>query len=486
MMRGRNIIYDVSDRTRATSVGGIGAMHRLVRHTGLARRIDQQLQLLKIHLPYHESDHVLNIAYNILSGGDCLEDLELRRNDEAYLDALGAQRIPDPTTAGDFCRRFAESDVQTLLSIINQARLGVWARQHRQTFFEEAVLDVDGTLAPTTGQCKQGMEYSYQGNWGYHPLVVSLANTREPLFLCNRPGNRPSHEGAAQYLDRAIRLCQEAGFESILMRGDTDFSQTAHLDRWAGQKDVWFIFGMDAHPKLVDLAERLDEKAWRPLHRGPRYEIRTRPRARPANVKDRIVCEREFEKIRLDSEQVAQFDYSPHKCSRSYRMVVVRKNLSIERGEQVLFDEVRYFFYITNDRTTPAEQMVMTARERGEQENLIEQLKNGVKAMRMPVDNLVSNWAYMVMASLAWTLKAWMGLLLPEQGRWADKYRRQKQQVIRMEFKRFVNGFMRVPAQIVRSGRRIICRLLSWNPWQEVLLRAADALGGRPRIALRC
>jgi hypothetical protein len=404
MLRARNILYDVADRTRATGAGGIGAMHLLARHTGLIDAIDEHLHVLKVHLPYHESDHVLNIAYNILSGGDCLEDLELVRNDEAYLDALGAQRIPDPTTAGDFCRRFTQGKVEILQAQINQVRLKVWDQQDRSgRFFEEAVIDVDGTLAPTTGACKQGMDYSYKGQWGYHPLVVSLANTREPLFLCNRPGHRPSHEGAACYIDQAIALCQQAGFESVLVRGDTDFTQSSELDRWDDPRkaQVHFVFGIDAHPKLVALAENLEEKAWQALRRPVRYEVKTRPRKKPENVKERIVVERGFQNIRLVSEQVAQLDYRPAKCQKTYRVVVVRKNLSVEKGEQVLFDDVRYFFYITNDRTTPADQIVTLANGRCEQENLIEQLKHGVQATRMPLDNLVSNWAYMVMASLA-------------------------------------------------------------------------------------
>ena len=487
MFRAANIHYDVADRTRALGVGGIGAMHLLAQQTGLAERLDADLRLLKVHLPYHESDHVLNIAYNALCGGTCLEDLELLRNDETYLDALGAQRIPDPTTAGDFCRRFTAADVDALQEAINETRLTVWRQQDRTGgFFEEAVVDADGTLAPTTGECKQGMDLSYKGDWGYHPLLVSLANTGEPLYLDNRSGNRPSHEGAARRLDEAIELCRRAGFESILLRGDTDFSQTEHLDRWDQKPDVWFIFGIDAMPNLVGMAENLGEKRWKRLQRSPKYEIKTEPRARPENVKERIVVARELENIRLLWEDVAEFDYQPVKCKKPYRIVAVRKNLSVEKGEQVLFDDVRYFFYITNDRTTPADQIVRKANERGDQENLIEQLKNGVKALRMPVDNLVSNWAYMVMASLAWTLKAWFALLLPEDGRWRDKYYRQKQQVLRMEFKRFVNGFIRVPCQIVRTGRRIVYRLLSWNEWQEVLLRGVDMLRRKKLCPMRC
>jgi hypothetical protein len=474
MLAARNIHYELSGRVRGSGAGGIGAMLLLARRSGLIEALDARLRLLKVHKPYHESDHVLNIAFNLLAGGDCLEDLELRRHDEAYLDGLGAQRVPDPTTAGDFCRRFEAADVRGLMETINQVRLKVWRHQPR-SFFGRAVLEADGTLVSTTGQCKQGMDISYQGQWGYHPLVLSLANTGEPLFIVNRSGNRPSHEGAAEYFDQAIALCREAGFQTIALRGDTDFTQTRHLDRW-DEDGVEFTFGIDATPNLVQHAESLPEAAWKPLPRRPRYEVKTRPRARPANVKERVVRQREFENIVLQSEQVAEFAYRPTACRKLYRLVAVRKNLSVEKGEQVLFDDIRYFFYISNDTGASMEGVVQEGRERCNQENLIAQLKGGVGALAMPVDNLVSNWAYMVMGSLAWTLKAWLALSLPEDGRWADRHREQKQAVLKMEFKKFLNAFLRLPCQIVRTGRRVVYRLLAWNPWQAVFLRAVDAL----------
>ena len=166
MFAARNIHYDMADRTRAIAHGGIGAIHLLARKVGLIDAIDDAVRVLKVHLPYHESDHVLNIAYNILCGGDCLEDLELLRNDEAYLDALGASRIPDPTTAGDFCRRFESAgQVRGLMEAINSVRARVWKRQE-PSFFDRAILDADGTIAPTDAQCKQGMDISYDGQWG--------------------------------------------------------------------------------------------------------------------------------------------------------------------------------------------------------------------------------------------------------------------------------------------------------------------------------
>ena len=195
-------------------------MQLLVRHLGLADAIDRELHLLKRHLPYFESDHVLNLTYNVLAGGTCSQDLERLRTDETYLDALGAPRIPDPTTAGDFLRRFSAPEIDTLQGIINDKRVQVWQRQPA-AFLEHAIIEADGTLVGTTGECRQGMDLSYNGVWGYHPLVVSLANTQEPLFIINRPASRPSYEGAAAYLDRAAALCRQAGFRNISFRGRT-------------------------------------------------------------------------------------------------------------------------------------------------------------------------------------------------------------------------------------------------------------------------
>ena len=478
----RNIRYEMADRARAISHGGIGAVHLLARKVGLIDAIDSNLHVLKVHLPYHESDHVLNIAYNPLCGGDCLQDLETLRNDEAYLDALGAQRIPDPTTAGDFCRRFQSADqVVGLMDTINRVRLNVWKQQPPE-FFKRAIIEADGVIAPTTGSCKSGMDISYDGQWGYHPLLISLANTKEPLFLVNRPGNRPSHEDAAGYLDKAIDLCQEAGFESVLMRGDSKFSQTAHLDRWDNHIDikVQFIFGLDASQSLQIQAELLPKNAWTRLRRPQPYQVKTEPRARPDNIKEQIVAQRCYQNLVLRAEHLAEIDYRPSKCKKAYRLIILRKTIDTQVAQEKLWDEYRYFFYITNDWQSMAEQIVLSANDRADQENLIAQLKGSVKAMKMPVDNLISNWAYMVMASLAWSLKAWWGLMLPAPpGRWHESQQHQKSQLLKMEFKQFVSHLIRLPCQIVKTGRRLVYRLLSYNPWQGALLRGVAAWRAR-------
>ena len=464
MFAGTNIHYDIDGRNKGIANGGIGVIHQLTSKSGLVKEINDRLQLLKRHLPYHESDHVLNIAYNIIAGGHCLEDIELLRNDEAWLNALGAEIIPDPTTAGDFLRRFDEDTITELMEIKNTIRKKIWQQQPK-TFFRQAVVNVDGTISPTDGQCKQGMDISYDGQWGYHPLVVSLSNTREPLYIVNRSGNTPSHLDSAEWIDKSLDLVCDI-FGKVRLRGDTDFSLTKHFDKW--DRRCMFIFGMDAMPNLVKIANGIDPSDWQPLEKKPKYEVKTQKRRRPKNVKKQVVKTRKFKNVQTESEHIAEFTYKPGKCKKTYRMIVLRKTIKVTKGELKLFDDIRYFFYITNDMKMSSKALIEFYRGRADHENDIEQLKNGVRALQAPSDSLLSNWAYMVIASLAWDLKAWYGMLL--------HYRHMGLQIMRMEFKRFVNTFVRIPCLIIKTGRRICYRLVGYNAQIKHLLNFSQLL----------
>ena len=331
MIRGGTPQYELAGRGAGTACGGIGLMHQLVRELGLAEAIDQRLHVFKVHLPYHESDHVLNLAYNSLCGGTCLEDLELRRQDAAYLNLLGAERIPDPTPTG-------------------------------------------------------------------------------------------------------------------------------HMH-----------------------ADDLPPSAWKPLKRAPRYAIQTQPRAKPDRVKPQIVEQRQFKNIRLVDEKVAEREYRPTACRHTYRLVIVRKNLRVSEPRQGrLFDDYRYFFYLTNDRERTPEQIVFSANDRCQQENVIAQLA-AVRALHAPVNDLLSNGAYMLMTALAWNLKAWLALSLdvPPDKRAAVR-QAQKKQLLGLEFRTFVNYFLRLPAQVVKTGRRIIVRVLAYNTWLPAFFRLSEQFA-RPR-----
>lgn len=455
MLTSGKINYEIGGKGEATPFGGLFAMHRLATRLGLVKAIDANLELLKIHLPYHESDHILTLAYNVLCGGTRLEDIDRLRTDVPLMNGLGARLLPDPTTIGDFLRRFGEADIVALMEAINSVRPQLWRSRGAGLLGEVAYLDVDGTTVPTTGQLKQGMDINYKGIWGYAPLVVSLANTREVLYLVNRPGNAPSHLDAPAWIDKAINLVAPHA-KQVCLRGDTDFALTAHFDRWARRVD--FVLGTDNIAALRTRADALEASAWQRLHRRAPYANTTgTTRARRHNRKQQVVTERGFLNLRLNYEDVAEFSYQPTKCRRAYRVVVVRKNISRMKGEQVLIEDIRYFFYVTtySARTHTCAQIVELANDRCDQENIHGQLKSGINALHAPVDNLLSNWAYMLIAALAWNIKSWHAMMT---------HRKQdRASFIRMEFKRFLDTVIRIPAMVCIRARSIVVRLVAYT-----------------------
>lgn len=466
-MAGGTPSYEMAERTTATKAGGLAAIHTMARRLGLPKAIDSRLELLKRHQPYFESDHVLALAYSALAGGTCLQDLALLREDEALLNMLGARRLPGPSTAGDFLRRFQAEDVEELQALVNEIRVEVWKKQPK-TFRRQAVIDADGTVAGTTGEKKFGMGLNYHKKiWGYHPLLVSLANTQEPLFLVNRPGNVPSHKGAAEVLDDAIALVSPV-FDEVLLRGDTDFSLTTNFDRWTAQ-GVKFVFGYDAYANLKEIANELPATEWRPFDRPSKHKSETSRERRP-NVKQQIVVDKGWKNLRLKGEEIAEFQYQPSKCSHPYWMVVLRKEIEERKGQTVLLKSYRYFFYVTNNDDLTAEEVVRESNDRCDQENLIGQLKSGVNALSLPTHDLTSNWAHMVITALAWTLKAWFGLTLPRA--------KDRHKILRMEFRGFLNAVVLIPAQVVQTGRRLVVRLLAYTNMVRLVFRSMEATRG--------
>jgi hypothetical protein len=447
-----NLDYEVSGRGRGEAHGGVAALIELARATGLDAAIDSHVSILSEHRPYKESDHVLAMVASVLAGGGCPEALRRIRNKPEFLDSLGMERFPDSTTAGDFLRRFESEDIMDLM------RAGLLTTEmvltHMMSEEERGVgiIDSDGTVTATDAECMEGIDYSgYKRVWGYAPLLISLANTQQPLCIVNRPGNAPSAKDAAHYLDIVAESMLRV-FDRLLLRGDTDFSQTQHLDRWDDTGRIDFAFGYDACQPLVARADGLDSHRWRELKRPVRYEVKTKTRTKPERIKDQIVAERGYRDLRLLREDIAEFEYQPTACNRPYRMVVIRKQIQVVAGQLEIEQLTKYFFYITNMRDVPAETIVTHANKRCNQENLIAQLSGQVCALSPVSNTLLSNWAWMLIASFAWTLKSWFALFARDPS--------ERKRLLGMEFRTFISCFVQLPVQVVRKARQTLLRIL--------------------------
>ena len=454
---GKNVHYEISDRIQATPYGGIPVMLGLVNQLGLPKLLNREFEgLICYHRPYMESDHVLNIALCHLTGGRQPEDLKQLRHSLPYLDSLGAERIPDATTAGDFCRRFESQKGHhlALMEIFNTVRETVWQAQPA-AFRQQAVLDVDGTLCETQGEKKEGIALSRTGRWGYMLQAITLANTGEPLYLINNPGNCVSHHGIAPWIDRALELAGR-NFERVLLRGDTDFSLTENFDRWDQRSD--FVFGYDvmANLRAYIATELDDQKHWQELQRKSRYHVKTKPRRKRRNYKEEYIRFKEYKNYKLAGEELAEFDYRPYKCKKTYRMIVLRKTLQVTQGQLEFLPETRLFIYITNRRDVAAEQIVEEANQRCNQENLFAQFKSGSGAFKMPLDSLGANWAYCLCATLAQSIKVWFAL--------HSKNKALKERLLKMELPTFIKRMIEWPAQILHHARRIVTRFLDCGP----------------------
>jgi hypothetical protein len=454
-------------RGEITHYGGLVLAQQFVRRFGVAKRLDDALVLFKRHAPYHESDHVLALAYTLYADGTCLEDQAALQGSEAVRRLVGACRIPDPTTAGDFLRRFrAAQDVEHLSGVTDEVQEAVWSKlsrhvRRRRKKHELALVDLDGHIKPLYGVQKEGADFSYDGRWSYQPLVVSLGGSGECLKVVNQPGNARPSDAAAKAGKEVLALVKRH-FVNAIVRGDTDFDRSDVYNA-AIDEGAYFAIGGRLHQNRAALVEAIGEESWKPfVPRADRQEPSGPSRhGRTVNYRQKKAKERKFRTLRTIKQWVSEIAYRPAGLDSPCRMIVRRVLIEETDGQGALFKHFRYRLVLTNlPRTYTPGQIVDITYQRCDQENVIEQFGHGIAGWRMPVAEFMGNSAWLQIARLAWNLGKWIAqIALPSE-------------VVRWEWKRFRRHFVYIAAKVLKTGRRLVVRLAGSHRYLPDILTA--------------
>lgn len=452
-----------TERSDATAFGGLALAARLVATLGVDRAIDRNLSLLRSHRPYRESDHVLTHAYNLFVGGTAIEDIADLQVSEPVRRILGAQQIPDPTTAGDFLRRFDQQSIANLDRAIDEVQRRAWKKQRARKKGSIGLVDLDSHVHHVYGDQKQGADFTYKGGFGYHPLVVSLAETQECLRIINRPGNVASAEGAADCV-RELAPLLRSRYERVIVRGDSAFANQSIFDA-CEDEGMHFAMVSPRQANFDRLADEVPESRWKTFRAHERDGIDPRKRRRrQRNVRRQHARRRGKRDLKLERQWIAEIPYQPARSERTYRLIIRRQRIE-ESLQGELFELWRYRFVLTNlPRSTSAEKAVRLTYQRCDQENVIEQLQNGVAAMRMPTGTLLANHAFLICARIAHNMKAWLAALaLPRE-------------TMRWEWKRFRRAFVYLSARVTKTSRQTLIRFADSHRFAATTARGITRL----------
>lgn len=476
VLRHHKLHIEVDERPEVTGMGGLILPLALCRRFKVADKIDQHVNVLKIHVPYHESDHVLAQALMLYSGGTRLEDMAMLQQDAALLKMLGAERTPDPTTSGDFLRRFGPAQALAgLRSAIDEAQDEVWSElkrgrrwkwSRRRRKQELVVLHLDAKVKEVYGAKKQGASFSYKARWALQVLVASL-DDGECVGVRLGTGSERSSERAAELLGDVLpRLVRE--HDDILVLADSDFDRK-DVREVCEAHGACFAFVAREYENRSALADTVDD--WRSFRtRAHRHQVKVRSgegykrRSRKTNLRRRAARKRGYDDLALQRQWVAERSWV-HAGEQHADRMVFRKQLIHEEtgkpGQRELWERWRYRYIITNlPESWTTEDIVDITYTRCDQENVIEQLGSGLAMWSLPVAEFHGNAAWLEIARLAWNFGKWIAkLALPEE-------------VTRWEWKRFRRAFVHVPVQVVHHARRNVVRILGTNRFTETLVKA--------------
>ena len=378
-------------------------VRQLIERLGIAPAIDATVRLLKRCKVYSESDYVLTLMYNLLTGGETLHDINRLREDPALLRTLGTERIPHATTVGDFLARFktdkvALSGLREVTEDIQQDAFRMLPRERRGV----ATLDWDSSNHEVYGRQKEGADYAYDHSWCYNVLYGTLAETGDVLYQGLREGNTYTSVGTAEVLPGTIDRVREH-FHSIRMRGDSGFYDQ-EIVKICEAREVEYFIVAEQHKNVLNAVRRIPESAWKSfeanqIERGGRSGRR---RKRRENLKRKISLARKPNSWFKGKPEVACMEFRPStwKGSKSYRFVVKRTPIIDKDDKQLYLDDglrrYAYWIVVTNSKRSNTT-VLRIAQGRGNQENLIKDF-NRLGLTHVPTGVLAANQAYFMIA----------------------------------------------------------------------------------------
>jgi hypothetical protein len=442
------IKIDENKRAPLCTTGGITLIRNLAMKLNIADKINEGIKILKKHKPYHESDHIFNFLYNFLTGGDAIRDIEKRQGDVAFLKMIGADSIPDPTTAGDFLFRFNEENINNFQSIIDRVQDDAFSLLHERKR-KVATIDADSSIHQVYGEKKEGADFAYDKTYSYNAYYMTLMETGDILYQDLREGNTYSSEGTVRILPGVIDRVKK-NFSRILFRGDSAF-YSKEIVNICDDKKVDFSIVADQTKPLMNKVMNIPKEEWYPFI-PQRNRCKKNVKEREKRRNNKMIILRKYKKVskRKGPQEISSFYYKPTGWSKEYRFVVKRTEI-IDKQNQLYLDEdlCKYTYHIIVTNSERKERNVIKiAQGRGNQENYIKDFKDGLGLSHIPTGFFNANKIYFKIAALAWNLKTWL-LNLIQSGSGA---------IIR--FKRFLVDWIFKACTVADNGKnRIVIRM---------------------------
>ena len=464
-----NLQAELRSNDRITPYGGLGAVKMLVQRLGLRAAIDKRLTLFKqYHDDYTESTHIMTSVQSMVAGGTKLISINDIRNSQGTQRMDKTPQTVAPTTMGDTLHRFTEEDIWKLQEINLETCSRVWEHcrsKHKKG--EIFTVDTDSSVKHVYGNCFEGADFTYKNGFGYHPEYVTRAETGETLMVQNRSGSAKSGSGVSALLERVYPTVAKH-FHRIRHRGDTKYGKK-EIIQTDEKYGVTFYLGYDSCGSLIEAAEEKPDSEWVEMPLKPAEKRRKRKtrkkRAKQKQYRRKKVREREFKDEQTVARHVSELVYTPSWSDKPYRMIVVRSNREIHKGETFLFGKYEYYFIITSDRRGSALTVATIYFQRDNQENIFKQIKHETGGLWMPSKTLLANWAWMTISALAWNIKSWICQLGFKQG-------------LRWMWNRFCRELILITAEVTKGSRQVKVYVNDSHRYAGVLVNLINEFAG--------